>query len=123
MVVGEQDAGAAEAGGVGDDLAHRQIDRALMPLAIAAKVDAARTVVDMRDPQRLVVSALGPTKQAAKKARAASWPASRAGVSTNWAFIPLSLGQHARTSTATASIMEGSSRRADTRRQHPPKRI
>ena len=60
MVVREQDSRAAEPSGIGDNFAHRQIHRALMPLGIAAKVDATRTLVDMRDPQHFARHGIGP---------------------------------------------------------------
>ena len=68
VVVGEQHARAAEPRRVGDDRAHRQSDR-VRAAVVAAKVEAARLVVDMRDPQALVAGAIG--EAGAKKACAA----------------------------------------------------
>lgn len=50
MVVGQDDPRAAVAGGVGDYLPHRNRHTALIAV-VARKVDAAGTVVDMRNPE------------------------------------------------------------------------
>ena len=50
MIVGEDDAGAAVRGGIGDDRADREFGAALIAL-MARQVEAARLVIDMGDPQ------------------------------------------------------------------------
>ncbi len=51
MIVREQYARATEASSVGDDFADGQVNRALSTSAIAAKVKAARTFIDVGNPQ------------------------------------------------------------------------
>lgn len=53
VIVRQDDTGAAKPCGIGDDLAHRQADRVALAL-VAAQVNAARLVVEMRDQQLLL---------------------------------------------------------------------
>ena len=50
VVMGKDDPGASVGGGIGDDLAHREIGAGLVTL-VAGKMEAAGLIVDMRDPQ------------------------------------------------------------------------
>lgn len=61
--MGEDDAGAAEAGGIGDDLAHRQADR-VMVTVVTAQMDAARGLIEVGDEQLL---AAGPVIEAGRE--------------------------------------------------------
>ena len=54
VIVGENDAAAAVAGGIADDLADREVG-AVDLAVVAGQMDAARIIVDMRDPEMLLV--------------------------------------------------------------------
>ncbi len=56
VIVGEDQAGTAEQGGVAEDRADRHLSVAIA--AIAREVEAARPAVDMRDPQALTAAVL-----------------------------------------------------------------
>ena len=77
MVVGEHEPGAAEVRGIGDDGPQRK-RRAHLIAVMAGDVQAARIVVDMRDPQALARGSES-AKQPAKKVRAAARPSSVSG--------------------------------------------
>ena len=79
MVVGEDQAGAAVDRRVGDDRAQRELGAAGIAL-VAGEVEAARLIVDMRDPQAFAGGSAS-AKQPAKKPRAASSPSSIRGYS------------------------------------------
>jgi hypothetical protein len=59
MIMRQKDPRAAESSGISDDPAYRQVNADVIALCVSIKMNAARTVINMRDPQHLVFGSNG----------------------------------------------------------------